>query len=434
MQCEFARLARYPLGDVTRMGRGRQVESYLSAEANKLGEIVPARSGGGETYVGGLVLPPVIGIHENVVCLDFSSMYPSIMIAFNISPDTVVHGNDDCYVAPEVGYKFKKEPDGFFKKILIDLINRRSSVKKKIENLPKDSDEYRALDIQQQSLKILTNSFYGYTGWSAARWYRRECAEATTAYGRHFIRRAVSVAEELGMKVIYGDTDSLFVKAQVDKDELIRKAEELASKISEELPLDLDIEEFYNAIFFTGKKKRYAGLTSSGEVVVKGLEVKRGDWCELAKEIQSEVINIILKDRDPESAAGLVSDTILMLREGKIPVEKLVVHKTLTKDISRYETKQTHVAAARRAEERGMRTYEVGEKVPYLIIKGSGSGILSDRAYPIEIVEEDGLELDIDYYINNQILPVATRILEYFGFKEAEILGSTRQKTLEQWF
>ncbi len=447
IQYEFAKMARLPLDEVSKTGRGRQVEAFLAAEAYKINELVPSKGGGGETYSGGFVLEPKKGVHENVVCLDFSAMYPSIMIAKNISPDTLIKKGEGN-VAPEVGHIFRKEGAGFFTRILKELVKKRGELKKAMSKLDKSSTDYKLLNIKQQSLKILTNAFYGYTGWSAARWYRRECADATAAWGRYFIKESVKEADGMGFEVIYGDTDSIFIKFPgKTKDEIMMKARGFAEHISTKFHLDLDIENFYSVLFFTEAKKRYAGLTSEGEVIVKGLEVKRGDWCELAKRIQSEVIDIILRDRDPAKAASLVRDTVKKIREGKIPFEDFVIYKTLTKDVAHYDSRLAHVLAAKKAKVEDIRA-DVGTKIGYVIVKGSG--ILSERAYPVEMfkhfeknkaVDAKGKEyaLDIDYYINNQIIPSASRVLNNFDFSEGELKGTrkkppAKETRLEQFF
>ena len=450
LQIELSKMIGYPLDEVAKMGRGRQVEAFLTAEAFKRGELVPSKTGGEKTFEGAFVLPPERGLHEDVIDLDFSSMYPTIMISFNVSPDTFVESpgpEDDVYRAPEVGHAFRKTPDGFFKRIMSDLITRRRAIKAEMKNLDKNSDVYQMLDIQQQSIKILTNSFYGYTGWSAAKFYKRECAEATTAWGRHFIKRTVQMADDFGLKVIYGDTDSIFVKLPPEleiegnrKAALLKKAREASKRISEELPLNLALEDFFKSIFFTGKKKRYAALTDTGEIVVRGLEVRRGDWCELAKDVQTKVIELILKEKNPEKAMRYVKSVLRDLKEGRISVDKLTIHKTLTRKISSYETKQAHVIAAEQALAAHI-SYEVGSKIPYVILKGGGK--TSDRAFPIDIIERsEGNEIyaegrkyaiDIAYYIQHQIIPVAHRVLQLFGY-EISSFEEGGQKTLGQWF
>ncbi|MGC9444375.1 MAG: DNA-directed DNA polymerase [Candidatus Methanospirareceae archaeon] len=471
LQIELARMVGYPLDDVAKMGRGRQVEAFLTVEAFKRNELVPPKGGAEKTFEGAFVFQPERGLHEDVIALDFSSMYPTIMISFNISPDTYVAApaeDAEVYRAPEVGHAFEKEPEGFFKSIMSDLITRRRALKDEMKHHERTSTEYRILDLQQQTIKILTNSFYGYTGWSAAKFYKRECAEATTAWGRYFIKQAIEMAEEQGFQVIYSDTDSIFAKltdtgtraatAATRREAPLQKAKVLSERISKELPLELELQDFFRTIFFTGKKKRYAALTDKGEIVVRGLEVRRGDWCELAKAVQTEVIRLILVEKDHEQAMKYVKSIIQQLRAGSIPLDELIIHKTLTRRIDGYETKQAHVVAAKRAAASSARiVYEVSSKIPYIIIKGSGK--TSDRAFPVDIIERsDGIELyadgqnyqiDIDYYIRHQIIPVAHRVLQLFGYERSSFEEGTQstlegfhtppitdvtQKRLTQWF
>ncbi|MEM0215588.1 MAG: DNA-directed DNA polymerase [Archaeoglobaceae archaeon] len=444
MHYELARLIRLPLDDVARMGRGKQVDWLLLSEARKLGEIAPnAREAPLESYEGAFVIEPERGLHENVAELDFASMYPSIMIAYNVSPDTLtVEG--DCFVAPEVGYKFRKQPDGFFKRILKMLIERRREIKKQMKEIEESTPEYKLLDIKQQTLKILTNSFYGYMGWIGARWYCRECAEATTAWGRHFIKTSAKIAQDLGFRVLYGDTDSIFVsKPGLGMNELKAEVEKLISEISKKLPVQIELDELFKTIFFV-EKKRYAGITADGKILVRGLEVRRGDWCELAKNAQRGVIEIILKEKDPEKAMNYIRDIINSIRSGKVKLEDVVIYKGLTKKPSKYEAVQAHVKAAKKAEEIGI-FYPVGSKVGFVIVKGAGN--VGDRAYPIDMIEhfdgenlkvrlksgEEVKKLDKDYYIEHQIIPAVLRILERFGFSEARIKGSS-QTSLEAFF
>lgn len=437
MHYEMAKLIRLPLDDVTRIGRGKQVDWLLLSEAKKVGEVAPNAAEVAETYEGAFVIEPERGLHENVAELDFASMYPSIMVAFNISPDTLSPNGE--YIAPEVGYRFKKQPDGFFKRILISLIKRRQEIKKIMKNMNENDPNYKLLDIKQQTLKILTNSFYGYMGWGGARWYCKACAEATTAWGRHFIKTSAKIAEQMGFKVLYGDTDSIFVSKPVGIEELKKEVDKLIERISKELPVQIELDELFKTIFFV-EKKRYAGLTIEGKILVRGLEVRRGDWCELAKRAQKEVIEILLRERNPEKAMKLVSRIIEDIRKGNVKLEDIVIYKGLTKKPSKYEAIQAHVKAAKKAEEIGI-FYPVGSKIGYIVVKGTGN--VGDRAYPLEMVENfdgenikikrrEGYELkklDKEYYIEHQIIPAVMRILERFGYSDAKIKSS--QTTLD---
>lgn len=440
MHYELSRLIRLPLDDVSRMGRGKQVDWLLLSEARKINEVAPNATEVVESYEGALVIEPERGLHENVVELDFASMYPSIMIAFNISPETLSANGEN--VAPEVGYRFRKSPDGFFKRILVSLIEKRREIKRMMKEIDERDPRYRILDIKQQTLKVLTNSFYGYMGWGGARWYCRECAEATTAWGRHFIKSSARIASEMGFKVLYGDTDSIFVSKEMGLEELSLEVEKLIDRISKEMPVQIEVAEVFRAIFFV-EKKRYAGITKDGRILVRGLEVRRGDWCELAKNAQREVIEILLRERNLEKAVKYVTETVEAIRKGKVKLEDLVIYKGLTKKPSKYEAIQAHVKAAKKAEELGI-FYPVGSKVGYIVVKGFGT--VGDRAYPVEMVESfdgenvkikrrDGYEIkkiDKDYYIDHQLLPAVMRILECLGYSEAKVKKA--QTSLDAFF
>jgi len=219
--------------------------------------------------------------------------------------------------------------------------------------------------------------------------------------------------------------------------ELMDRVRAFIEDLSKIYPIRLDVHEHYKAIFFTEKKKRYAGITDDGTIVVRGLEVRRGDWCALAKELQSDVIKIILKKREPTAAAELVTNTIKQLRAGEIPLAKLIIYKTLTKRIASYESVQAHVRAAKRAKELGLAA-DVGAKIAYLVVKGSGS--IGDCSYPAEIfTQKDGKvlnsygqeqEIDVEYYIKHQILPAVGRILNYFDYDDTQLEGQPMQSTL----
>jgi len=281
-----------------------------------------------------------------------------------------------------------------------------------MKKYPPDSPEYRLLDERQKAVKVLANATYGYMGWPAARWYCRECAEAVTAWGRQLIRMAIDYAKKLGLRVIYGDTDSLFVTYDEEK---IRKLIEFVEK---ELGFEIKIDKVYKRVFFTEAKKRYAGLLADGRIDIVGFEAVRGDWCELAKDVQSKIVEIVLKTGDTEKAIEYVQKVIRELKEGKIPVEKLVIWKTLSKKLSEYSVEAAHVVAAKRMLEKGFKV-SVGDKIGYVIVKGSGK--LSQRAYPYFMVKPN--QLDVDYYIDHQIIPAALRILSYFGITERRLKG-----------
>lgn len=225
---ELTRIIGQPLADISRMASGQMVEWFLIRKAYEVNEIVPNKPSQyeyskrrGLTYVGGYVKEPVKGLHENIVAFDFKSLYPSIIISKNISPDTLITGETDeeYYTAPEVPHKFRKAPEGFIPSIIGDLLEERVKIKRLMIETD-DPVEERVLDVQQQALKTLANSMYGVYGYARFRWYSRECADAVTAWGRDYIKNTMKEAEKYGFKAIYADTDGFYATytGKVDDD------------------------------------------------------------------------------------------------------------------------------------------------------------------------------------------------------------------------
>ncbi len=215
---QLSNLVGLPLDHVGTAAAGFRVEWFLIKQTHKLGELVPKRiEQPYRPYAGGLVLQPTPGLHDNIAALDFKSMYPNLMITYNLSPDTYISPKDPTpaggvYEAPEVGHKFRKEPPGFYKEVLTYLIKVRGEIRARMKKLAPTSLEYRVLDSRQKAVKVITNASYGYAGWTGARWYVKPVAEAAAAYGRHTIQTAIQMAEKAGLKVVYGDTDSIFLQ------------------------------------------------------------------------------------------------------------------------------------------------------------------------------------------------------------------------------
>jgi DNA polymerase I len=420
---QLSNLVSLPLDHVMTAAVGFRVEWFLIKHAQKIEELIPKRvEQPYRPYAGGIVLKPQAGLHENIAVLDFKSMYPNIMITYNLSPDTYVSPKEPqptsgVFEAPEVKHKFQKEPSGFYKEVLSYLIGVRSEIRAKMKTLNQKSIEYQVLDARQKAVKVITNATYGYAGWIGARWYRKPVAEAASAWGRHMILTAIKMAENAGLKVVYGDTDSLFITY----DE--KKTQELEKQIEQKLGLDIERGKLYTRVFFTEAKKRYAGLLPDESLDIVGLEVIRGDWAEVAKKVQEHVLEIILKKQSPTMAADFVRSVIEELRQRKVPLRDLIIWKTLTKPVEEYKIKASHVEAAKALRDKGWKM-TVGDKVGYVILAGEGR--LYDRVKPYVFAVYD--EIDVDYYVAKQVVPAAVRVLEFFGVTEEELLKSVKKE------
>jgi DNA polymerase I/DNA polymerase-2 len=426
---EIARLVGQLPFDISRMTYGQLVEWYLIRRARKFGELAPNRPITQviqerrklSPYAGAFVKEPVVGMHKNIIVFDFRSLYPSIIVTFNISPDTL---NCECckgdgYKAPELNYWFCKKRKGFIPTVIKDLVEKRRKIKKKIAELKKACREtLTAMNNRQYALKIIANAMYGYQGFFGARWYCREAAEACAAFGRRYIKKVIKWAEKAGFAVIYADTDSCFVKGEK------KKAPGFLRYVNKKLPgiMELELQDVYPKGLFIPRrigaavaKKRYALADERGNITIRGLEVVRRDWCAAAKDLQHRLLEIVLLEEDVKKAVKLTHEIIKKIRTRKIDLADLTIREQLIRPIETYDVKSPHVVAAQKLIQRG-HPIGPGSLISFIITKGQGS--ISDRAEPALDVSAE--EVDVDYYVNNQIIPAAMRVLRVLGVEEEE--------------
>jgi DNA polymerase I/DNA polymerase-2 len=391
-------------------------------------------------YKGAIVIEPIKGIHSNVLVFDFRSLYPTIMVTHNISPETFNCEHAECKEknkVPETKWHFCIKKKGFIPKHLEDLIETRKEIKEKMKKVKKDSKEWKKLDNMQYALKILANASYGYQAFFGAKWYKRECGAATASFGRFYITQVIEIAKAENFEIVYADTDSLMAKFPEMKvqEKLKEIGEKFAEKINKKLPgiIELEFRDLYEGGIFVarraeevGAKKRYALVDYQGNLEVRGFETVRRDWCQLAKDIQRQVLVTILRDKDPAKAVQLVRETIKKIKERKVSLDELTIFEQITRPLSQYEQIGPHVKAAQKARARG-RPIGEGSVIGFVIVKGSGS--ISDRAEPVEDVKLS--QYDPDYYIEHQILPASMRVLRALGISEQEVISGKVQKKLE---
>ena len=417
LQIEFAKLTRNSIFDCSRMTSGQLVEVLLLNKATDTGHIAPNKPKYGEkqnrldrgAIKGAYVKEPEKGLHEHLAVFDFRSLYPTIIVSFNIDPNLM-----DCDCCKGDGaHHFCRKHKGFIPEILKEIIEKRTAIKKKLK---KSFD--KQLDAQQYALKLLANSFYGFFGYMGARWYSRECAEEITRLGREYIQKTIREAEDFGFEVIYSDTDSLFVKGN----ELEKNAIRFLKVINSKLPgiMNLELEGLYRrGVFVT--KKRYALIDDEGKITTKGLEVVRRDWAKIAKDTQQKVLKSVLKGK-PDDAADIVKQVILRLKSGKVGKDELVIYTQIIKPISEYKQDAPHVVVAKKMLKKGEQV-ETGSLIGFIVCKGIGR--ISQRAKSYGSVL-DG-EYDPVYYIKNQVLPPVTRILEALGYDTDSFIGNQKK-------
>jgi len=213
MSIELARIVGQSLFDIVRRGTGTQVKWHLIRKAYEFNQLLPNEPGKFErNVVGGYVKEPVQGLHENIYYFDFRSLYPSIIVAKNISPETLCQEGDEktCHIAPEFRYKFKKEPTGFIPTVTSQILNERIRIKSMMKEST-DPEERQILNFRQEALKTLISTIYGLYNHPQYRWYCVEASEAITAWGKDFLIKTMEKAEKHGFKPVYADTDGFFV-------------------------------------------------------------------------------------------------------------------------------------------------------------------------------------------------------------------------------
>ncbi|MBI4019297.1 MAG: hypothetical protein HY364_03490 [Candidatus Aenigmarchaeota archaeon] len=416
--------------DCSRMTFGALSEWYLIRKAAERNMISPNPAHYAEIQrrrakvpiKGGYVKEPMKGLHSNIGVFDFRSLYPSVIVTFNISPEMLNIKCKKYNHVPGFRYKFCADKKGFVSEMVESILEERGKIRKKIKN----AKNRKELDEQQFSLKILANATYGMFINPKARWYSYECAESSAAYGRHYIKQAIDEAEKYGFLVIYADTDSLFVKLADEKD-IKKSAKDFLKKINASLPgiMELDLQGFYiKGMFIPQKlegytaKKRYALMDEKGIITLRGLEAVRRDWCDLAKSLQREVIRLVLEGKEKE-ALEAVRTTVKKVKNRQVDIDEIAISTQLSRSAGQYKTKNIHSVIARKLNEEGKAAAE-GTIFSYVIKKGAGS--ISDRA---ELAYKTGKDdYDADYYINNQILPAAFRILQTLGYKQQELLAN----------
>jgi DNA polymerase I len=435
------------LQDTLDSGETTRIENYLLREFNKKGYVFPCRPDESvmrkrvvarrKELVGGYVIEPDKGFHSDVAVLDFKSMYPSMIRTFNICPTTLETVERPGLNKSPIGALFvpKEERQGIIPKILENLMNSRQAVKKKLKST-KDPEKRRLLDAKQWALKILANAFYGHMGYARAKIYNMAVAGSITAYGREIIQKtSKEIEEKFGHKIIYGDTDSVFVKMDTDDlEKLGKEADDISEHITKELPgvMELEFEKVFKR-FLPLTKKRYAAwkFERTGEgwkdgIEMKGIETVRRDWCPLVSETLKNVIETILLKDDVKGALKLFKNIVNDINMGKVQMDKFVITKGMTKAAASYDGVQPHIELAKKMAARNPADAPgVGDRIGYVIIKGTG--LLSKRTEDPNYVKEHGLQVDSTYYIENQLLPPVERIFKALEISKSELLGNGKQ-------
>ncbi|RXW20670.1 hypothetical protein EST38_g5195 [Candolleomyces aberdarensis] len=440
---EMARVTGVPFNFLLSRGQSIKVLSQLYRKANSEGYIIPSSKGEGkstlspsvdEAYEGATVIEPKKGYYDvPIATLDFSSLYPSIMMAHNLCYTTLLDKGtiDRLHLVKDTDYiqtpnNASSKRKGLLPIILEDLISARKKAK---ADLKKEKDPFRkaVLDGRQLALKISANSVYGFTGATIGKLPCLPISSSVTAYGRQMIERtkqeveaeySIANGREHDAEVIYGDTDSVMVRfGPTDLKAVMALGSEAADFVTTKFvkPIKLEFEKVYYPYLLINKK-RYAGLYWTkaekwDKMDAKGIETVRRDNCRLVSTMIETCLHKMLIGRDVRGAEDYAKQTIADLLQNKVDMSQLVITKALAK--ADYAGKQAHVELAERMRQRDAGSAPaVGDRVAYVIIKNIKGAAAYEKSEDPLYVLENNLPIDTKYYLENQLSKPLMRIFE----------------------
>lgn len=392
-----------------------QVESFFQRLASgtdyKFPSVLKFGRQVGDQYKGAYVMDPTaVGITKNVHVADFSSLYPTIIKTWNMSPETIVGKGSDLQqtingkqysYSPLTDIYFDLKTKGILPKAISELLRLRKDWNKKKSSAVPGTEEWHDADRRSTAYKIAANSFYGVIGTPVSRFFDRDVAESVTQCGAWLITESIKEAESRGMDVIYCDTDSIFVSnaTRTEFEVFVEYCNEtLYPRILSDVGcidnnINLAYEKEFERIVFTSAK-RYAGryahykgvkATEDSKPEVKGLEYKRGDSIKLARQLQAEVVDMLVGGKnggieDPKKYKALLYEWVDRVLNKPIDLDDVMISKRLSRELDQYKRKLKkdgtfarqlpHIEIARDLKTRGRDVGE-GAKIDYVIVDGS---------------------------------------------------------------
>jgi len=439
----IARIGRLPMDDVARLGVSQWIRSLLYYEHRRKNCLIPKReelqkrSEGvmsnavikDKKYRGGLVVEPKEGIHFDVVVMDFASLYPSIIKVRNLSYETVRCPHEECKknTIPGTNHWACTKKNGLTSMIIGSLRDLRVNYYKSLSKKETLTDDQRQqYTVVSQALKVILNASYGVMGAEIFPLYFLPVAEATTAIGRHTILETIKKCEETDVEVLYGDTDSLFLKKPTP--EQIKIVIEQAKK---DHGVDLEIDKTYRYCVLSNRKKNYLGVTKSGKVDVKGLTGKKSHTPAFIKNLFYELVDILSKVQtmgDFVKAKQDISEKISIcgkkVEAKEIPLEDLTFNVMLSKAPSEYvKTIPQHIRAAKQLE--SIREIKKGDKISFIKI------LNKPGVKPVELAKKE--EIDSKKYMEF-MESTLEQITSSMDLDFDTMLGKPKQRGLDEFF
>ncbi|MDF2736909.1 MAG: dpo [Nitrososphaeraceae archaeon] len=465
----ISRIAHLPIDDVSRFGVNQWIRGMLYYEHRQNNSLIPRRDeliskGVSSTtaiikekkYRGGLVVEPKLGIHFNVVVVDFASLYPSIIKIHNLSYETVNCSHQSCksdfkQQIPGTTHWICKEKRGLTSLLIGSLRDLRVRYYKQLSKDKTSTIESRQLyEVISQAIKVILNASYGVMGAEIFPLYCLPVADATAAIGRITTTRTIEKCKEIGIEVIYGDTDSLFLKNPSPE-----KVKSISEWARNQLEVDLEIDKTYRYVVFSDLKKNYLGVLEDGTVDVKGLTGKKSHTPPFIRKAFYRILEILKEvnsEKDFEKAKEKIREIIKSyannLETGKINPSELSFNVMVNKSPDRYGEKTNnskvqsivdgknidyitykglpqHIKAALLLHQSG-RKIKAGDIISYVKTK------TNDGVKPVELIKNI-TEVDTEKYLE-AMESTFDQLLSALNFNFKSILGKDRQSNLDELF
>jgi DNA polymerase elongation subunit (family B) len=477
----MADVCRVPVQFIFLRGQGIKIYSAVVYYASQRDQIIMTQQGTDDdsSYEGAIVLPPKIGMYldQPIPVLDFNSLYPSNMIALNLSPDTLAYvktydtsgtlvkqvpadiPNLAGFKVDEVKYDTYNENDeptgrikcGFVQPtedprtvgilpLALDILLKKRKETRKLMETEADDAQRAVLNGRQLAYKVVANSIYGQCGSSTSPIKKVEVAASTTAVGRQKIFEAKKIVEEqFGAEVIYGDTDSIFIKFPTkdlqESMDLARKAADVITKAGRKAHKIEYEKTFFPFILFC--RKRYMGLMYENDTThckrkSMGIAIKRRDNAPVVKDILGGALDIVMEKRDVRQAQAFVKQSLVSLMMNSVPLEKFVITKQLRDDYKLPDQIAHAVLAKRMAARDPGSAPHLGDRIPYVYVKkNADKSKQGDKIEHVDYARKHGLAPDVEFYISNQI---QNPLAQMFAMALEDLDGYVARRNYQKMF
>jgi DNA polymerase II len=384
---EQARVTGLPVQEIARRSPGAGIAAMQTLSALKQEILVPYQQQKGEvpkTYNqlvasdrGGLVFEPLQGVYSNVAILDFMSMYPSIIVEYNISAETVGTQEEDAFHIPEMGIKISPK-EGLIPATLRPMVDKRIKIKRRLKKMSESDPDYFRYMAIKNALKWLCVVAYGRLGFANSTFGRINSHEVVGYIGRQMVLKAKEIAEDHGFTILHAYVDSLFIsRPDPFKEEDLHP---LLDEIEQITRLPIEVEEIYSWIAFVSSRQnpnisvanRFFGLKPDGDYKLRGIASRREDTPFFITAVQLQVLQILAQEKDPGQLQNLfpevlklVQHTIQALNNRTVPMQELLITQTLSRELAEYRVPSPVARAALQLHAIG-KDIHMGQKIQFL--------------------------------------------------------------------